>query len=250
VVPGTVTIRPDGTPGGAPVCLVVPSVVHVLQAAWLADLGRGSRLHLAGWLAAELAADEQADDQPDDQPPRLRPWRYDVAVADLVRQVGADGVVLVTGHRRAVEAALDGLGLPGLSSDVAWPRLLDPGEVALVGSWLEQLGELGLTGPVATDLVGRCTDRLPTSAAAAVASGSPALPAEPAGAVERRTREMAAAVRDSGVRVLGDADELLWPAEAAESAAPTVPTSTATGLAIGVLERALEWAPLEHGVRR
>lgn len=206
-----------------PVVLVVPSLLRLLQAGWLASLRRRPWSTFGDWLRQALADD--AGDARDAGRPE---WRYDRVVAGWVDAVGRGRVHLVAGEDPAA-------------------RTLSRAEVATVEALVAELDELGLTGRNAVDLLqGGIEKLLHAPPVPGAEPGSSGLPAD----LEQRLAEtadaMLAAVDTARVSVAGDRSALLWPTGAGRGD-DLVALSAAVDLSIGALERVASWgAPKER----
>ncbi len=224
-----------GPAGGTIALLLVPSLPVVLQTAWLRSVARGRRRTFAAWAGTALASGAGSD--PDPAPP----WRYDVLVARCCRALGPGRVVVVAGAPPVQEAALVeavGVTAPDLGLDLSTaPRALTAAEVGLLEELMGQLGEVGLVGPVAVDLVEGVGLHLMRTAAP---TGDGAAPAGPE--VAALAADLVGRVEALGVRVAGDPGALQWRAAGADPVPPTVPLEAAVEVVRGLVGRTLSWA--------
>ncbi len=230
---------------GDRVVFVVPSVVQVLQAAWLDAVRSRAWRSFEAWCAGAVLEGQSQGDMG---------WHYDSAVLAWAEAVGPDRVHVVPGpDRYVVQAGLASL-LGVDSGDVTlrgWPRGLSPGEVGMAESLLAELRRLRHTGRNAAELVHggitalTASERDPEGGARVVPVQ---LRGEVAEAVQQTAADMAAAVRAAGVAVHGDGAALLWPA-AAPSPADALSPSGAVDLAVGVLSRVAAWGPDQGSAR-
>ena len=212
-------VRPGAVAhAGGPVVLAVPSLVRLVQAAWVTSL-RSSWVPFADWLTGELS-DESASGPA---------WRYDRVVAAWVEAVGAERVQVAAGEDGTPEPA---------------GRVLTGAEVATVEALVAELEALGLTGRNAVDLLQGAVDTVvhgPTDPGGSDGAGvdvQPDLSARMAATAEA----MLATVESSGATVAGDRAALLWPGVTSEQGDELVALSAAVDLSIGALERVASWA--------
>jgi hypothetical protein len=198
------------------VVLVVPSLVHLLQAGWVDGLrARGWRTFEA-WLDAALAGGQ-------DEP---RGWRCDEVVAAWVEALGSPD---------RVHVVLGGAGEPEASAArvLSWP------EVGMVEALLADLGDLDLVGRNAAEMVASGVDRLRRTEDV-VPLGSCPLPQALQDRAATEARAMAARLDALGVQVSGDRAALDWPIGSAGTSG-AVGLAAAAGLAMGALEQVAAW---------
>lgn len=203
-------------PAGS-VVLVVPSLVRLLQAAWLASLRRRPWATFEDWLTSELA--DEAGTGPE--------WRYDRVVAAWAEAVGAERVQLVVGDDRTPEPAT---------------RSLTGAEVATVEALVAELEDLGLTGRNAVDLLQGAVATVLHGPADPHAVPGHGVRLELSARTAATAETMLANVEAAGVAVAGDRSALLWPTAGPEQGEGLVGLSAAVDLSIGALERVASWA--------
>ena len=208
-------VRPGDAPG--PVVLVVPSLVRLVQAAWLASLRRRPWSTFEGWLQRALT--EGSGTGPE--------WRYDRVVTAWVGAVGAERVELAVGEDRTSDAAA---------------RSLTAAEVAALEALVAELDELDLTGRNAADLVQGAIAKVVHGPPDPDAVRGPGVRPELSARMAASAEAMLATVDRTGVTVLGDRSALLWPAATPERGDGLVSLSAAVDLSIGALERVAAWA--------
>ncbi|MGZ8744742.1 MAG: hypothetical protein ACXWXO_17640 [Nocardioides sp.] len=229
----------EGDPASTAV-LVLPSLLHLMQAGWLAALRAGEWFTFEGWLKSAL---DDAEHEPSSRPT----WRYDRVVAAYAGTLGADRVRVVVGEDPAAAAAVlaDLSGTPAQPPVLAgWTRALSWAEVGTLEALLFELEDLGLTGRNASEMVDGGADQLMRSGTPVPLGLSPLLEALEGRLVELAA-EMAAAVDVAGVRVSGDLTKLAWPPREGD-AVLTVGVAEAAELTMGMLERVTTWSPEEE----
>lgn len=214
--PGPDRVREVGDPEVS-LALVVPSLLQLLQAGWVEDLGARR------WSTFEAWLDDALDGEHDARPG----WRYDEVVAAWVDVVGAGRVQVV-------------LGGPGeLELSEPSGRALSWAEVGMVDALVAELGDLELTGRNAAEMVRAGVDRLRRTGSGVLLGSSPLPRALEERAIER-ARTMAARVDALGVQVTGDRSALDWPVGSDEEPG-AVRLGDAACLAMGALERVAGW---------
>lgn len=204
------------------VVLVVPSLVRLVQSAWLASLRSRPWAGFEDWLAGELS-DESGNGPA---------WRYDRVVTAWAEAVGAERVQVAAGDDRTPEPAC---------------RRLTGAEVATVEALVAELEDLGLTGRNAADLLQGAVDKVvhdPTDPGEA-ADPALAVPPELSARMAATAETMLATVEETGVMITGDRSALLWPGATPEEGGDLVALSAAVDLSIGALERVAAWATPE-----
>jgi hypothetical protein len=205
------------------VVLVLPSLLQLLQACWVDDLGARRWSTFEGWLDAALSGEQ-------DEPGA---WRYDEVVAAWVDVLGADRVQVVLG----------GAGETDLPETPG--RVLSWAEVGMVEALVADLVDLELVGRNAAEMVWSGVDQVRRTDVVVPLAGSP-LPRELQDRIVARARTMAARLDSLGVQVTGDRAALAWPGGSAEETG-AVGLREATQLAMGALEQVAAWGREETG---
>lgn len=230
--PGSVHADLTGPVTDLPVVFVIPSLPHVLQAAWIAAIGSRTWVPFETWLAD--AVEETADGS-------ARPtWRYDAVVRAWAEAVGADRIHVVVGDdAHAAAAALASIVSPPTSGSFdPWPRALSWPEVRMADALVAELEELGLVGHNAAEMVHGGLRRLVLDGADVPLGTSP-LASPLADRVAQRATEMRTGLESSGVNVVGDRSALTRLESADDDA--NVGLQQAGRLAAGVLEHVATW---------
>ena len=219
--------------------LVLPSLLHVMQAGWLAALRAGQWSTFEDWLTSAVEDTRHEPGRPT--------WRYDLVVAEYAGTLGTDRVHVVVGEDPAAAAAfladLSGAPVDRMVLE-GWTRALSWAEVGTVEALLFELEDLGLTGRNAAEMVDGGAEHLMRSGTPVPLGRSPLLESLE-GRLAGSAAEMAAAVAAAGVPATGDLTRLAWPPHDGD-AVPTVGLTEAAELAMGMLERVTTWAREEE----
>ena len=213
-------VRPGAVAdAGRSVVLAVPSVVRLVQAAWLASLRRRPWATFEDWLTRELS----------DESGSGAAWRYDRVVAAWVETLGAERVQVTVGEGGTPQPA---------------GRSLTGAEVATVEVLVAELEDLGLTGRNATGLLQGAVDKIVHGRTELAGTDGAQLGVRPdlSARMAATAEAMLAEVEAAGVMVAGDRTALLWPEGTPEPGGDLVALSTAVDLSIGALERVAAWA--------
>ncbi len=234
-LPGSARVDLAESTPDLPVVFVIPTLQHVLQAAWIDAIGSRHWVSFETWLAAALA-----DPAGQVGTSGLPSWRYDAVIRSWTEKVGARRVHVVVGDdAQAATEMLAAISSVPASEDLeCWPRALSWPEVRMADQLVAELDDLGLVGRNAAEMVHAALSRLALDGVA-VPLGASKLPSTLADQAATAATEMRSVVESLGVGIAGDLSALTR-LESDETGAQ-VGLEQAGRLAAGVLEHVATW---------